>query len=85
MKNYGKVQSLNRPQEIEIKESKVFIASNIQPYSATVGEYEETGYEYDYIEYTKDEYIQYIIIIVISYLVKKNLPQLRFYWGWSNL
>lgn len=60
MKNYGKVQSLNRPQEIEIKESKVFIASNIQPYSATVGEYEETGYEYDYIEYTKDEYIQYL-------------------------
>lgn len=60
MKNYGKVQSLNRPQEIEIKESKVFIASNIQPYSATIGEYEETGYEYDYIEYTKDEYIQYL-------------------------
>lgn len=60
MKNYGKVQSHNRPQEVEIKESKVFIASNIEAYSATVGEYEETGYEYDYIEYTKDEYIQYL-------------------------
>jgi hypothetical protein len=29
MKNYGKVQSSNQPQEIEIKEDKVFIASNI--------------------------------------------------------
>lgn len=57
MKNYGKVQSHNRPQEVEIKESKVFIASNIEAYSATVGEYEETGYEYDYVEYTKDEYL----------------------------
>ena len=29
-----------------------------------VGEYEETGYEYDYIEYTKDEYLsaQYLKI-----------------------
>lgn len=58
MKEYGKVQSHNRPQDIEIKESKVFIASNIEAYSATIGGYEETGYEYDYVEYSKDEYIQ---------------------------
>lgn len=62
MKNYGKVKSLNRPQEIEIKENKVFVASNITSYSETIGEYEETGYEYDYLEYTKDEYIQYLSI-----------------------
>lgn len=57
MKNYGKVQSSNQPQEIEIKEDKVFIASNIQPYTAALEGKEESGYEYDYIEYSKDEYI----------------------------
>lgn len=58
MKNYGKVQSLNQPQEIEIKEEKVFLASNIQPYTTIVEDKEESGYEYDYVEYTKDEYIK---------------------------
>ena len=64
MKNYGTVKSLNRPQELEIKENKVFLASNITSYTEMVGEYEETGYEYDYIEYTKDEYLsaQYLKI-----------------------
>ena len=57
MINYGKVQSLNQPQEIEIKENKVFIASNIQAYTTTVEDKEESGYEYDYVEYSKDEYI----------------------------
>lgn len=57
MKNYGKVQSLNQPQEIEIKEDKVFIASNIQSYTIEVEDKEENGYEYDYVEYSKDEYI----------------------------
>lgn len=57
MINYGKVQSLNQPQSTEIKEDKVFIASNIAPYTTTVEDKEESGYEYDYVEYTKDEYI----------------------------
>lgn len=57
MKNYGKVQSLNQPQAIEITEDKVFIASNIEAYTETIGEYEESGYKYDYMEYSKDEYI----------------------------
>lgn len=58
MKNYGKVQSLNQPQEIEIKEEKVFLASNIQSFTTIVEDKEESGYEYDYVEYTKDEYIK---------------------------
>ena len=58
MKSYGKVQSLNQPQEIEIKEEKVFLASNIQPYTTVIEDKEESGYEYDYVEYTKDEYIK---------------------------
>ena len=57
MKDYGKVQSLNQPQEIEIKENKVFIASNIETYTQTIEGHEESGYQYDYVEYTKDEYI----------------------------
>lgn len=58
MKNYGKVQSLNQPQEIEIKEDKVFIASNIEAYTHMVEDQEETGFEYNYVEYSKDEYIK---------------------------
>ena len=58
MKNYGKVHSLNQPQENEIKEEKVFLASNIQPYTTVIEDKEESGYEYDYVEYTKDEYIK---------------------------
>lgn len=57
MKDYGKVQSLNRPQEIEIKEDKVFLASNIEAYTKMVEDKEEQGFEYNYVEYSKDEYI----------------------------
>ena len=57
MKDYGKVQSLNQPQAIEIKENKVFIASNITEYTTTLEVGEEHGYEYNYVEYSKDEYI----------------------------
>ena len=58
MKNHGKVQSLNQPQALEIKGEKVFVASNIETDSQSVGGYNVSGYKYDYIEYTKDEYIQ---------------------------
>ena len=57
MKDYGKVQSLNQPQSIEIKEDKVFLASNIEAYTKMVEDQEEHGFEYNYIEYSKDEYI----------------------------
>ena len=57
MINYGRVKSSMRPQEIEITSDKVFIASNIQEYQDTVDDKTINGYQYDYISYTKDEYI----------------------------
>lgn len=61
MINYGKVRSSERPQESEITSEYVFVASNIEPYEAVIEDKTISGFEYDYIAYTKDEYIQLII------------------------
>lgn len=57
MKNHGKVYSLTRPNDIEMNETSVFVASNIEEYNKTVDDYHLTGYEYNCTEYTKDEYL----------------------------
>ena len=57
MKNFGKVKSSTRPPEIETTDTMVFVASNIQEVSREVEEHQVTGYEYDLIQYTKDEYL----------------------------
>ena len=61
MINYGKVRSSEIPQETEITSEYVFVASNIEPYEFSIEDKVLSGYEYDYIAYTKDEYIQYIV------------------------
>lgn len=58
MFSYGKVRSTVKPDEVEIRETKVFIASNIQEISENVEkENEFVGFEFDWQEYEKDEYI----------------------------
>lgn len=57
MINHGKVYSSVQPQNIEITGNGVFVASNVQQYTKTVENYEIIGYEYDCIEYTKDEFL----------------------------
>lgn len=57
MINYGQVKSSVRPQEIEITSDKVFITSNIEEYEETIDERTISGFKYNLIEYTKDEYI----------------------------
>ena len=57
MVNYGKVKSSIRPQEIELTSDKVFVASNIEEYTENVDGREITGYQYDCVCYSKDEYI----------------------------
>lgn len=57
MINYGKVKSLVQPEEVEMTENMVFVASNINTYVDNSGDQEVVGYEYDYKGYTKDEYI----------------------------
>ena len=61
MINYGKVRSSEIPQEIQITTEYVYVASNIEPYELLNEDKVLIGYEYDYIAYTKDEYIQLIV------------------------
>lgn len=57
MINYGRVRGTEMPPELQITSSSVFVASNIEPYEEAVDDVIMSGYEYDYISYTKDEYI----------------------------
>lgn len=52
-----KVRSSVEPQAIEFLPNSVLIASNVQPYEEEVDGRILSGYEYDCIEYTKDEYL----------------------------
>ena len=60
MIDYGKQKSTVRPEELELTETKVFVSSNITEVNEDVtdGQPGFTGYEFDLIEYDKDEYIK---------------------------
>ena len=60
MINYGKTYSDERPEEVDVKETMVFVASNIKEVlnPDPEGEGPKTQYEFDYVGYTKDEYIK---------------------------
>lgn len=61
MKDYGLQRSSVRPLDVEITESLVFIASDVTEIteeSTNENEQTFTGFEFNLIEYTKDEYIQ---------------------------
>ena len=60
MINYGKTYSDERPEEVDVKETMVFVASNIEevPAPDPEGEGPKTQYEFDYVGYDKDEYIK---------------------------
>lgn len=60
MIEYGKQQSTVEPPEIELTESKVFVASNITKVEEeeTDGQPGFSGYEFDLTEYEKNEYIK---------------------------
>ena len=57
MKEYKKIHSSARPKDIEITANAVYIVSNVTPYEEDFDGRVVTGYEYDCIEYTKDEYL----------------------------
>ena len=57
MTELGKQKSTVRPQDVEILETKVFVASNIEEINETIGEEEFNGFQFDPTECTKDEYI----------------------------
>lgn len=60
MIDYGKQQSTIEPLEIELNETKVFVASNITAVSdeGTAEQPGFVGFEFDLVEYGKDEYIR---------------------------
>lgn len=57
MKDYGRVRGSERPQEIDVKPEKVFVSSNIEEVEVEYEGQTYTEYEYDFVEYDKDEYI----------------------------
>lgn len=57
MKNYGIVYGSIQPQAVEITPTSVFIASNIEPYETMINGNTVTEYKYNYVEYSKDEYL----------------------------
>lgn len=60
MIDYGRQRSTVRPQTLEMTETKVFAASNIVPVKEQGTEEQPgfIGWEFDLIEYGKDEYIK---------------------------
>jgi hypothetical protein len=60
MKNYGKVRSTVQPEPLVVDECNVWVHSNITPVTETIGEATFIGFEYDMVQYEKDEYIKII-------------------------
>ena len=58
MVDYGKVRSTVKPDEIVIDEFSVWQHTDIQEISENVGEENEfVGYEFNMVQYSKDEFI----------------------------
>lgn len=61
MKDYGKQRSTVKPNEMVVDEFSVWNHTNITGVSENVGaENEFIGFEFNMIQYTKDEYIKII-------------------------
>jgi len=58
MIEHGKVKSTVAPEPLVIDEVNVWVHSNIVPVEEVVGEETFKGFEYDMIQYEKDEYIR---------------------------
>lgn len=58
MVDYGRVRSTVKPEPIVIDEFSVWQYTNIQEISENVGEENEfVGYEFNMVQYSKDEFI----------------------------
>ena len=57
MINLGVQYSTSRPKEIEVTSDSVFMATNITPYQNIIEGRPMSGYSYNCLQYTKDEYI----------------------------
>lgn len=57
MISHSRIRSASHPSPIQITEYSVFVSLNVTPYSEIVEGHEVHGFEYDCLEYDKDEYI----------------------------
>jgi hypothetical protein len=57
MIDYGRQKSTVKPEPMLLDEHSVWIHSNIEEVEETVGEETFSGYEFNMVQYTKDEYI----------------------------
>jgi hypothetical protein len=57
MIDYGRQRSTVQPEPMVLDEHSVWIHTNIQAVEETVGEEVFNVYEFDMVQYTKDEYI----------------------------
>lgn len=57
MINHNKTQSTTKPNAIEIDEYSVWVAENI----TEITKENDVLYEYDLVQYTKDEYIKLLV------------------------
>ena len=65
MINYGTTRGTEYPKEVDVKETLVFVASNVHEVTVTDDNMDDepttrTEYEFDLVAYTKDEYIEMI-------------------------
>ena len=61
MKDYGTVRSTVRPNPLVVDEFSAWVNTNITEVSENVGEQNEfIGFEFNQVQYEKDEYIQKI-------------------------
>lgn len=58
MIKYERVKSSSEPEEVEVTATNVFIAENIAPYTEVLEGKTISGFIYDCVAYTKDEYIK---------------------------
>lgn len=57
MKDYGKTKSTIQPEKVVMDDNSVWVHSNIEPIVETIGESTFDGYQYDTVQYDKNEYI----------------------------
>ena len=57
MIDYGIQYSTSEPQRVEMTPDAVFVASEIAPYSKEIEGRLMKGFQYRYIQYTKDEFL----------------------------
>lgn len=61
MIDHGKTRASEAPEAVVVDENSVWVASNVQPVTVTDESGERTEYEFDLVQYGKDEYIRHMI------------------------